>query len=118
MDKIWHCGVIKYLQKKRLTTKEIHADMVSTLGDDAPALLTVKKLAVEFKRGRESLEDDSRSGRPSTATTQENIDRIHQMVMNDRRLTISHLANVISISCERVENILHNELGMSKVSAR
>ena len=37
--------------------------------------------------------------------------------MNDRRLTISHLANVISISRERVENILLNELGMSKVSA-
>ena len=78
----------------------------------------MKKWAAEFKRGRESLEDDPRSGRPSTATTQENIDRIHQMVMSDRRLTISHLANVISISRERVENILNNELGMSKVSAR
>ena len=88
--------------------------MVSTLGDDAPALSTVKKWAAEFKRGRESLEDDPRSGRPSTATTQESIDHIHQMVMNDRRLTISHLANVISISRERVENILHNKLGMSK----
>ena len=118
MDKIWHHGMIRYLQEKGLTTKEIHADMVSTLGDDAPALSTVKKWAAEFKRGRESLEDDPRSGRPSTATTQENIDRIHQMVMNDRRLTITHMANVISISSERVENILHNELGMSKVSAR
>ena len=96
MDKIWHCGVIRYLQKKGLTTKEIHADIVSTLGDDAPALSTVKKWAAEFMRRRESLEDDPRSGRPSTATTQENIDCIHQMVMNDRRLTISHLANVIS----------------------
>ena len=118
MDKIWHCGVIRYLQKKELMTKEINADMVSTLGDDAPALSTVKKWAAEFKRGRESLEDDPRSGCPSTATTQENIDRIHQMVMNDRRLTISHLANVISISRERVENILHNKLGMSKVLAQ
>ena len=118
MDEIWHCGVIRYLQKKGLTTKEIHADMVSTLGNDAPALSTVKKWAAEFKRGRESLEDDPKSRYPSTATTQENIDRIHQMVMNDRRLTISHLANVISISRERVENILHNKLGMSKVSAR
>ena len=43
MDKIWHRGVIRYLQKKGLTTKEIHIDMVSTLGDDAPALSTVKK---------------------------------------------------------------------------
>ena len=118
MDKIWHRGVIRYLQKKGLTTKKYHADMFSTLGDDAPALSTVKKWAAEFKRGRESLEDDPRSGRPSTATTQENIDHIHQMVINDIRLTISHLANVISISRERVENILHNELGMSKVSAR
>ena len=40
------------------------------------------------------------------------------MVMNNRRLTISHLDNVVSISCERVENILHNELGMSKISTR
>ena len=67
-DKIWHRGVIRYLQKKELPTKEIHADMVSTLGDDASALSTVKKWAAKFKRGRESLEDDSRSGRPSTAT--------------------------------------------------
>ena len=118
MDKIWHRGVIRYLQKTGLTTKEIHADMVSTLGDDALALSTVKKWAAEFKSGRESLEDDPRSGHPSAATTQENIDRIHQMVMNDRRLTISHLANVISISHERVKNILHNELGMSKISAQ
>ena len=69
MDKIWHRGVIKYLQKKRLTTKEIHTDMVSTLGDDVPGLPTVKKWAAEFKRGMESLEDDPRSGRLSTATT-------------------------------------------------
>ena len=40
------------------------------------------------------------------------------MVINDRRLTISHLANIISISQEQVENILHNKLGMSKVLAQ
>ena len=110
MDKIWHRGVIRYLQKKGLMTKKVHTDIVSTLGDDAPALSTVKKRAVEFKRGRENLEEDPRSGRPSTATTPENIDRIYQMVMNDKQFTISHLANIISISRERVENIFHNEL--------
>ena len=84
MNKIWHRGVIRYLQKNGLATKEIHTDMVSTLKDDAPALSTVKKWTAEFKRGRESLEDDPRSGCPSTATTQENIGCIHQMVINDR----------------------------------
>ena len=90
MNKIWHHGVIKYLQKKGLTTKEIHTDKVSTLGDDALALSTMKTWAAEFKWERESLENGPRSGPSSTATIQENIHRIHQMVMNDRRLTISH----------------------------
>ena len=49
--------------------KDIHADMVATLRDDAPALSTVKKWAAE-KRGRESLENDPRSGHPESATTQ------------------------------------------------
>ena len=60
----------------------------ATLGDDAPALSTVHKWAAEYKRGRDSLEDDPRSGRPATATTQENIGRVHHMVMDDRRLTV------------------------------
>ena len=65
---IWHCGVIIYSQKKGLAPKEIYADVVATLEEDALALSTVKKWAPEFKRGRERLKDDLRSGRPSTAT--------------------------------------------------
>ena len=80
MDKIWLDGIIRYWPKKGLAPKEIHADMVATLGYDASALSTVKKWAAEFKRGRESPKDDPRSGHPSTATTQKNIDLIHQMV--------------------------------------
>ena len=118
MDKIWHRGVIKYLHKKGLTPKDIHADMVATLGDTAPSYATVKRWAALFKMGRESLEDDDRCGRPLTATTEENISHVHRIVMGDRRVTVNQIATSVGISRERVENILHNELGMSKVSAR
>ena len=78
--------------------------------NDAPALSTLKKWAAEFKRGRDRFEDGPRTGRPSIATIQENIDRIHQMVTDGRRLTVNYIANGM--------NVLHKELGMSKVWAR
>ncbi|XP_029636823.1 uncharacterized protein LOC115212122 [Octopus sinensis] len=110
MDKIWHHGIIKYLQEKGLAPKDIHADVVATLGADAPALSIVKKWA-----GRESIKDDPRSRCPATATTQENIDHVQHMVMDDRRLNIDHIANAVGSSHKQVENILHDEL-MSKIS--
>ena len=92
--------------------------MIETLRDNAPSFATVKRWASECKRGRDSVEDDPRSGRPSTACNQENTDHVHQLVMDDRRLTVRHIATTIGISHERVEKILSKELGMTKVSAR
>ncbi|GFT01466.1 hypothetical protein TNCV_269851 [Trichonephila clavipes] len=47
------------------------------------SLNDVKFWADEFKRGRKSLGDDKRSGRTNTATTDENIAKVHQMVLDD-----------------------------------
>ena len=58
MDRIGEREVIQYLHKKGLTPKDIHNDMVATLGKDAPSYATVKRWVAEFKRGRQSLEDD------------------------------------------------------------
>ena len=71
--------------------------MIETLRDNAPSFATVKRWASEFKRGRDSVKDDPRSGRPSAACTQENIDHVHQLVMDDRRLTVRRIATTIGI---------------------
>lgn len=55
-------------------------------------------------------------GPAATATTQENIGHGYHMVMNNRWFNANHIANSIGISCERVENILFNKLGISKFS--
>ena len=68
--------------------------------------------------GRESLKDDDRRGRPTTATAEEFIAHVRRIVMDDRRLTVNLMANTVVISREQVETILHNELGMSMVSTR
>ncbi|XP_029637550.1 uncharacterized protein LOC115212894 [Octopus sinensis] len=91
--------------------------MVATLWNGAPALSTVQKWAAEFRTGRKSLKDDPWSERSETATTEENIDYVHHMVMDDKQFTINQIADTVSISRESVENIPYNELDMTKVSA-
>ena len=118
IEEIEYLAVIKYLNLKGLIPTQIQDDMAITLGDDAPSFATVKRRVADFKRGRSFIEDEPRSGRPSTASLQANIDNVHQIVINDRRLTVRSIVTVIGISHERVENILTKELGMAMVSAR
>jgi hypothetical protein len=65
-----------------------------------------------------STNDAERSGRPVEATTPEIVDKIHDMVMDDRRAKVREIASAVGISSERVHNILHQYLYMRKLSAR
>ena len=64
--------------------KEIHEYFKGTLGKASP-YSTVKKWAVEFKRERESVEDDGRSGCRKNATVYENVKVMHTLIMRHRR---------------------------------
>lgn len=69
-------------------------------------------------RERETLEIHQRSGCYATADTEENIDFVHHVMIDDRRLVIYQITNAISISREKVEDIPHKNLGMTKVTSR
>jgi len=118
MDKIEIRAVIKYFVLKGLSPTDIQSEFRNTLGDSSPSFSTIKKWAAEFKRGRTSIQDDERSGRPKTATTEENVAKIHNAILSDRRLKIRELAEMSKISADRVHCILHDILGMRKLSAR
>ena len=118
MDKIEYRAVIKFFVKEGLTPNEIHSKFIKVYGDSSPSFSTIKKWAAEFKRGRTSLEDDPREGRPKSATTPEIIEQVHDMVLDDRRMKVREIAETIGISKERVGYILHEELDMKKLCAR
>ena len=45
------------------------------------------------KEGREDINDDARLGRPSSSTTDENIEAIKKMILDNRRNTIREVAD-------------------------
>ncbi|XP_014482086.1 PREDICTED: putative uncharacterized protein FLJ37770 [Dinoponera quadriceps] len=71
-----------------------------------------------FKEGREVVEDLPRSGRSSTSSTDENVDKVKEMLMENRHSSLKEMAQNLDISHESICTILVHVLGMRRVAAR
>lgn len=118
MEKIEIRAVIKYFVKKGFSAKEIEDEFRGVLGEASPSKATICRWTAEFQRGRESIGDDPRSGRPKSVTSPEIIKQISYMVLDDRRLKVREIAEAIGISTGSAYSILTENLGMKKLCAR
>ena len=118
MDKTEYRAVIKFLVLEGQSSKQVEERLTSVYGQSSPSSSTIKRWVKEFQRGRESLEDDPRSGRPTTSTSPENIEKVHTLVIENRRISLYELEEATGISYGSIHNILHDELHMSQVCAR
>jgi len=71
-----------------------------------------------FKNGRTSVDDDERSGRPSTSTKPENIAKVREAILADRRQTIHDVCEIAGLSYGTVQRISADNLNMRHISAR
>ena len=83
--------------------KEIHEDVIETLGKESPSS---EKWAAEFKSGRESVEDGGRHDRSKDATANKNVKVVHTLVMCDRRRDLRSIASQLGIRFGAVQSIL------------
>jgi len=98
--------------------KEIHAILTETLGAHAPSYATVKNWVAQFKCGDFSICDVPHPGKPKTVITQEIIDQIHELILEDCWISAKSIAEQLGISRERVGTIIHKDLDMQKLSAK
>ena len=95
---------------------QIKDELDSVYGDSAQSFITVKFWTAEFKRGRKSLGDDEHSGSPKTTTTDKNIAKVQQIVLDDCRIKVRKIAEIMKMSKERLCHIINQQLGMRKLS--
>lgn len=77
---------------------QIKDELDSVYGDSASSFTIVKLWA-----------DDERSGRPKTPTTEDNIAKVHQMVLDYRRIKMREISEVMKMP---------KDLGMRKLHTR
>jgi len=71
-----------------------------------------------FKDGRESVEDEQRAGRPSTARTESSVARVKVVLDRDRRLQVRLIAEEAGLPKTDVHRIITEDLRMRKICAK
>ena len=118
MSNIEHRAVIKFFGRKELNVAEITRELEDVYQDCAPAYRTVAKWVTELKDPTRGFENASRSGRPTTTTTEENIKAVERIVMCDRQISVRRVADELDIPKTIVHEIMTIHLGMRKVCVR
>ncbi|KAL1138560.1 hypothetical protein AAG570_008623 [Ranatra chinensis] len=87
--------------------------LVEAYGECALSYSQVSRWLKAFKEGREGVVDEPRAGRPSTSSTDVNLDRVRDLLNSDRRLRVRLIADTLNIP----KTIVH-ELVTEKTSSR
>jgi len=93
---------MKFCFKLQKSAKETYEMLKLVYRDAAVTMKTVYKWFERFCNGCESVEDEESSGRPSTSETQDNVERVSEMIRSNRRLTIREISEDLNISYDSV----------------
>ena len=109
---------LKFLVRLGKTPTEALKLLQEVYGDNTTSRTCLFEWHRRFKKGREEVEDDLRSGRPSTSRTEENVEHVRQKVQSNCRLTVRMIADELGMNSERVWRIITEDLGMRKICAK
>ncbi|XP_021925029.1 putative uncharacterized protein FLJ37770 [Zootermopsis nevadensis] len=87
-------AVIEFLVCENETVGNIHKRLQKVYGEDTVDRRTVSHWAqrTSGKGGHADIRDLPRSGRPQSAWTDANVERVNNMIMADRRITVKQLS--------------------------
>ncbi|CAH1989497.1 unnamed protein product [Acanthoscelides obtectus] len=111
-------NIIYYNFQRLLSQQECLAELLSVFGNEAPHQSTISRWYGEFKRGRVSLSDDSRVGAAETAVTQENVDAVRKLIIEDGNVTYREIEASLKILKTSTQTILNEELEVRKLVSR
>ena len=109
---------IKFCVKAGKSAVETIELINKAYGRAAMRRANVYRWFARFRGGREEMKDDARSGRPTTARTDENVESVRCLLTEDSRTTFQVIEDRLNIGKETVRRIVTEDLGKRKFCAR
>jgi len=113
-----HRAYIKIETLRGKTSTEIHSSLMELCGVETVDRSTISRWAQRFREGRLSIENDPKSGRPRTSTDEQSVERVLQILEEDRRVTCEEIAHCAGISRVSAYRILAERLHKRRIAAR
>jgi len=110
-------AVIEFLVKEEIPAAEIYQRLHCAYGSVCMGESSVRRWVKHFKDGNTSIQDQPRSGRPRSASTERNKERVDEIIQDDRRVTVDTIARTLGIGHNAVQEMIES-LGCRKVCAR
>ena len=110
-------AVIEFLVKEEIPDAEFHQRLQRAYGSVCMGASSVRWWVKHFKDGNTSIQDQPRSGRPRTASTERYKERVDEIIQDDRRVTVDTIARTLGLGHNAVQEMIES-LGYRKVCAR
>jgi hypothetical protein len=109
---------IKFRVKLEEGVNDTYEEVQKAFGKDSPPRSQILRWHKDFVRGRETVDDEQRSGRPAAVKTNTNVDFVGAFISQDRHLTIRMIAHEFDINECTVHQIVTQNLNMRKMCAK
>ena len=109
--------VTEFLHAKKIAPNDFHRRLLNAYGNQTVDVSTVRRWVARSSSGDSDVKDKPRSGRPCTAVTPRNEERLDQLTRANRRITTRELCTELNIGFNALETMVAT-LEYRKVCAR
>ena len=96
---------IKFCFKAGKSVTESLQMVNAAYGDQALSCSDVFRWYERFRDGRENIEDDPRSGRPTECRNDNNVEKVSQLLLQNHHLSLRMLAHEVNIGKYKWERL-------------